>query len=129
MNPFRALVSFLSPTPAPAAGVHRSKESSMPQQIPPGVVDGATAQRLAETGAVVVDVRTPAEFAAGHVPGARNVPYDEVARRVGEIGPPTTPVVVYCRSGQRSAVARRELRRLGFEQVWDAQRYDTWPRP
>jgi phage shock protein E len=104
----------------------RQKEN--PMQVPPGIVDGATAQRLAEAGALVVDVRTPAEFAAGHVPGARNVPFDEIARRSAEIGPPSTPVVVYCKSGQRSAVARQELRRLGFEKVWDVQRYDAWPK-
>jgi rhodanese-related sulfurtransferase len=96
--------------------------------VPPGIVDGATAQQLAEEGAVVVDVRTSAEFGAGHVPGARNIPHDEVGRRAGEIGPPSTPVVVYCGTGKRSAFARQELVRLGFDRVWDVQRYDAWPR-
>jgi rhodanese-related sulfurtransferase len=98
-------------------------------KVPPGIVDGATARQLAEEGAVVVDVRTPAEFGTGHVAGARNIPYDEIGRRAGEIGPPSTPVVVYCSGGKRSAVARQELVRLGFEKVWDVQRYDAWPKP
>jgi rhodanese-related sulfurtransferase len=94
----------------------------------PGVVDALTGAALAASGAKVVDVRTPAEFAAGHVPGAVNIPFDEIARRAGELGGPETPVVLYCRSGRRSAIAADALRRLGYDKVWDAQRYDRWPR-
>ena len=103
------------------------KEDPM-KTVPPGIVDGPTAQQLAEEGAVVLDVRTAGEFAGGHVPGARNIPHDEVGRRAGEIGPPSTPVVVYCGTGKRSGFARQELVRLGFDRVWDVQRLDAWPR-
>jgi rhodanese-related sulfurtransferase len=94
--------------------------------VPPGVVDGATARRLAASGVKVVDVRTPAEFAAGHVPGAINVPYDEIAARHAELGPPSTPVLLYCRSGRRSELAARTLREKGFEVIYDLQAYDRW---
>jgi rhodanese-related sulfurtransferase len=91
-------------------------------------VDGATARSLAADGARVVDVRTPQEFAEGHVPGALNVPHDEIARRAEEIGPPSTKVVVYCRSGRRSAVAAQALEKLGYRQVYDLGSFSAWPR-
>src|SRR5512136_1446190 len=91
------LTAAVTPSVAPAA-----PEAATPR---PGKVDGATAKALAAAGARVVDVRTPEEYASGHVPGAINIPYDQLPRRAAEIGPPTTKVVLYCRSGRRSGVA------------------------
>jgi rhodanese-related sulfurtransferase len=94
--------------------------------VAPGLVDGATARKLVEGGVKVVDVRTPAEFAKGHVPGAINIPHDEVARRHAEIGAPSTPVLLYCRTGRRSELAARALREKGFGTIYDLQAYDAW---
>jgi phage shock protein E len=85
----------------------------------------ALRQRVAD-GAVLVDVRSPGEFAAGHLDGARNIPVDQVAVRAREIGPPEQPVVVYCRSGARSAAAARTLKQLGFAQVDDLGAMSNW---
>jgi rhodanese-related sulfurtransferase len=63
---------------------------------------------------LVLDVRSPEEFAGGHVPGARNVEYDEVAARLAELGPPSE-VVVYCERGGRAAKAAEVLTGAGFE--------------
>lgn len=93
----------------------------------PGVVSAAIAARLIADGARVVDVRTPQEFAAGHVPGAINIPFEEVGRRAAEVGDPAEPVVLYCRTGRRSGVAAETLRRLGFGKVYDFQRFSDWP--
>jgi rhodanese-related sulfurtransferase len=79
-----------------------------------------------EAGAVVVDVRTPQEYAAGHVPGARNIPDDSIFERADEIGDPSTPVVLYCQTGRRSAIAIQALEVLGFEKLWDLQRFSRW---
>ncbi len=95
-------------------------------KVPPGIVDGATAHELAADGVKVVDVRTAAEFQAGHVPGAVNIPHDEIAVRHAEIGPPATPVLLYCKSGRRSALAAAALRAKGFELIYDLQAYDRW---
>jgi len=108
------------PAPPPAAGA----ASGAPV---PGVISGEVAAQLAARGARVVDVRTPQEFAAGHVPGAINVPFDELAGRTAELGDPSRPVVLYCRSGRRSGIAARTLRGLGFDAVYDFQRYADWP--
>ncbi|MCE3285586.1 MAG: hypothetical protein K0R70_1842 [Steroidobacteraceae bacterium] len=64
----------------------------------------------------VLDVRTPQEFAAGHVPGALNVPHDQLASRLAEV-PRDKDVVLYCRSGRRSALAADVLAANGYSRV------------
>jgi rhodanese-related sulfurtransferase len=95
----------------------------------PGKVDGAAAKSLVASGAKVVDVRTADEFASGHVPGAVHIPYDQLPGRAAEIGPPTTPVVLYCRSGRRSAIAVEALKKAGFSKLYDLQTVTAWPGP
>jgi rhodanese-related sulfurtransferase len=116
-----ALALALGAGPARAAPSQKA-----PDRIPPGVVDGPAARQLVADGVKVVDVRTPAEFAAGHVPGAINIPFDEMAARAGELGGPSTPVLVYCRSGRRSGIAAQTLKEKGFTRLWDLQAYDRW---
>ncbi len=93
----------------------------------PGKVDGAAAKSLVAAGTKVVDVRTADEFASGHVPGAINIPYDQFPGRAAEIGPPSTPVVLYCRSGRRSAIAAEALRKAGYTKLYDMQTVTAWP--
>jgi phage shock protein E len=100
-----------------------------PPLPPPGIVDGATAQRLQARGVTVVDVRTPREFEAGHVPGALNIPHDQVAARAGEVGARGRPVLLYCRSGHRSGLAAAELARQGFTAIYDFKAFSSWPGP
>jgi phage shock protein E len=67
---------------------------------------------------VVLDVRTAEEFAAGHVPGARNVSHDVLASRINELaGARDKQVVLYCRSGRRTVMAEDVLRKAGFERL------------
>lgn len=61
--------------------------------------------------AVLLDVRTPEEYAQGHVPGSVNLPLDEIARI--DIAP-SRPLFVYCRSGVRSAQACTILKQRGY---------------
>ncbi len=63
-------------------------------------------------GALVLDVRSPAEFAGGHVSGATNVPLDQLGARLAEL-PTDRLLVVYCASGMRSARAATLLRAAG----------------
>lgn len=68
---------------------------------------------------LVLDVREPAEFAAGHLPKARNIPLKELGNRLDEIGKyKERPVVVTCRSGPRAGSACRMLKRAGFGTVY-----------
>jgi rhodanese-related sulfurtransferase len=64
----------------------------------------------------LLDVRTSEEFAEGRVPGARNVPVREIEARLSEV-PKDRPVVVYCHSGSRAALASRLLRERGYADV------------
>ena len=81
----------------------------------------ALAARIANDDApLILDVRTPAEFAEGHLPGAINIPYDELASRLDELGPErNAEVIVYCRSGRRAGLAESVLVETGFSNVRD----------
>ena len=70
------------------------------------------ARRRVAAGAILLDVRTPGEFAEGHVQGAKNIPVQELQNRLGEL-PKGADVVVYCRSGARSAMASQMLKGRG----------------
>jgi phage shock protein E len=72
-------------------------------------------RKLVEQGALLLDVRTPDEFASGHVSRATNIPVQQLQARLNELGPRSRPVVVYCRSGGRSAQAARLLSTVGYE--------------
>lgn len=111
------------------AAVAAALALAAPSLPTPGVVDGATAQALAAAGAVVVDVRTPAEYQAGHIPGARLIPYDQIAARAGELPAKDRPVVLYCRTGRRTGIAAAALRDLGYTAVYDLQGLTNWPGP
>jgi phage shock protein E len=119
MSPFATLVAALFTLAAPEA-------RPLP---PPGLVDGATAQQLQARGVTVLDVRTPQEFEAGHVPGAINIPHDQVAARAAEVGARSRPVLLYCRTGHRSGLAAAELVRQGFSAVYDFRSISAWPGP
>lgn len=79
---------------------------------------------LAASGRVLLDVRTPAEFSAGIIPGAINIPLDELRDRVDEV--PAGPVTVYCQVGQRGHTATVFLREKGFDAVNLDGGYKTW---
>jgi phage shock protein E len=73
-----------------------------------------------KTGAKVVDVRSPEEFEEAHYPNAVNISVEQVQDRLGEFGDKSTPVVVYCATGARSAYAARILRMAGYTEVINA---------
>jgi phage shock protein E len=91
-----------------------------------GDVSGAEARELVQAGARLVDVRTPAEFAAGHIAGAVNIPVQQLDTRMSELQPKDAAVVVYCRSGHRSGNAARLLKTAGFTGVRDLGPMSRW---
>ena len=77
-----------------------------------GTISAADAQHALDTGSVLVDVRGPGEWRAGHAPEALHIPLDQLTRRLAEL-PADRKIIVVCRSGHRSAVATGVLRRHG----------------
>ncbi|MDD2805565.1 MAG: rhodanese-like domain-containing protein [Elusimicrobiales bacterium] len=107
---FSSLLPYLPPAAVLAFLVVRSlRYKSVKVNIP----------QLAKDGAIFVDVRTPAEFAAGARPGSLNIPLDALARRAGELDKEKT-IVLSCASGARSGSGVGRLKRLGFKNVVNA---------
>lgn len=79
--------------------------------------------------AILIDIRTPAEYRAGHIPGVVNIPLDELERRIGEI-PRDKKVVLICRTGNRSAQGTKLLRNKGMNNVFNSTGgMSTWKGP
>lgn len=82
-------------------------------------------RELVANGALLLDVRTPEEFEGRHLEGAVNIPVQELATRVPELGARERPIVVYCRSGARSASAASLMKSAGYE-VLDIGGIGNW---
>jgi len=74
---------------------------------------------IIENGAIIIDVRTPGEFAGGHVKGSVNIPLDKIQANIAKIKAYKKPIVVCCASGMRSSNAKRVLTKNGLEEVYD----------
>ena len=73
---------------------------------------------MIESGALIIDVRTPEEFSRGHLENAVNIPVTRIQSQVTAAVPDKgRPVVVYCQSGRRAEVAKEELTALGYRKV------------
>jgi len=67
---------------------------------------------------VILDVRTPEEYHQGHVPGAINISHTQIIQHLSKLEPfKNQPIVVYCRSGKRAAIAEKILTAHGFKQL------------
>jgi phage shock protein E len=79
-------------------------------------------QNMVRKGAFLVDVRTPQEFAQGHVQGSVNIPLDQVQSNLSQFKGKKN-IVVFCRSGNRSTQAKRILDQNGIKNVYNG---GTW---
>ena len=90
-------------------------------------IQGPEARKLVAAGARLLDVRSPDEYAGGHLPGAINVPVQEIEGRLAEVGPRDGELVLYCRSGHRSSPHATELLRPhGFTKVHNLGPMTAW---
>ncbi|MFA5007039.1 MAG: rhodanese-like domain-containing protein [Candidatus Izemoplasmatales bacterium] len=82
----------------------------------------------ADAAVVLVDVRTPEEYAAGHIPGALLIPLSDLEDDAAAMLPDKdAEIIVYCRSGNRSAQAADLLDGLGYARIYDMGGIIDWP--
>ena len=79
-------------------------------------------------GALLLDVRTPEEFAAGHIPGAVNLPNEAIgSEEIALLPDKGQHILVYCRSGNRSKQASEKLAALGYGNITEFGGILDWP--
>jgi len=97
---------------------------------PASIEPKALSDRIAwaDRSLVVLDVRTAAEYADGHIPGAINIPHTELAARAAELADARdSDIVVYCKAGPRAAEAIGVLEKQGFKRLYHlAGDYTRW---
>ena len=111
----------MKPNSAPAVPHPSNKDT--------GVLTAQEAkQRMEENSeAILLDVRTQEEFDQGHIPGAVCLPNEFIAADMPFPFGKDTELLLYCRSGNRSAEAAKKLRDLGFSNVFDFGGMQDWP--
>lgn len=86
-----------------------------------GADKGVDILALVQSGALVVDVRTPSEFSREHISDAINIPYNAITQEIGQhTSDKDRAVILYCHSGARAAAAKKSLIRAGYTNVVNA---------
>ena len=107
------------------AGCSAPKETASYRQIS---MDEAITMMEEESGYIILDVRTPEEFADKHIPGAVNIPNETIAaEEIPELPDKDQLILVYCRSGNRSKQASEKLATLGYTNVVEFGGINSWP--
>jgi phage shock protein E len=114
-------------TTAPAVAADQGQTVQPVETVISELVDGQRGKQLVDQGAIVIDVRTPGEYAEGHVPNALliDVSAATFAQQIGQLDPDQA-YVVYCRSGNRSAVAITQMLAAGFTELYDMGPLTAW---
>jgi phage shock protein E len=87
--------------------------------------DEAIQQMLLLPSRVIIDVRTKTEYQEGHLEEALLIPFDQIENRISKSVPSKeTPILVYCRSGNRATIAKESLEKLGYAQVYNLGGYE-----
>ncbi|MBN8231262.1 rhodanese-like domain-containing protein [Corallococcus macrosporus] len=95
------------------------REEVAPATRPATAVTATRAQELVAHGALLLDVRTQEEYGEGHLVGAQHLSLQSLQAGERPAIPADQPVIVYCRTGRRSAQAAQVLREAGFQHVHD----------
>ena len=90
-------------------------------------MDAAITQMAEEDNFILLDVRTPEEFADGHIPGAINIPNESIGENdITELPDKEQRIYVYCRSGNRSKQASQKLADMGYTNIFEFGGINDW---
>ena len=107
------------------AGCSAPKETVSYRQIS---MDEAITMMEEESGYIILDVRTPEEFADKHIPGAVNIPNETIGtEEIPELPDKDQLILVYCRSGNRSKQASEKLADMGYTNIVEIGGINSWP--
>ena len=107
------------------AGCSAPKETASYRQIS---MDEAITMMEEESGYIILDVRTPEEFADKHITGAVNIPNETIGtEEIPELPDKDQLILVYCRSGNRSKQTSEKLAALGYTNVVEFGGINSWP--
>ena len=107
--PFVLSLMLLSSCATPGSSAHSYRQISM---------DEAVKMMKDEKNYIILDVRRPDEYAEGHIPGAINVPNEDIdTSDIAELPNKSQLILVYCRSGRRSKEAAAKLVKLGYTNI------------
>jgi rhodanese-related sulfurtransferase len=81
---------------------------------------------LVAEGAILIDVRTPGEFARGSVRGAKNVPYEALLQKLEAFGAKGQTIILFCESGRRAELAKTILVQQGWTDVYNMGSHRDW---
>lgn len=113
--------TFAGKTPAQPAGEAQSGYHKISAKEAKARMDSGDA-------AVILDVRTPGEFAEKHIPGAISLPNETIGNQPpAELPDRNAEILVYCRSGNRSAQAAKKLAAMGYTKLYDFGGIRDWP--
>ena len=117
--PFLLLLFLLAGCTAPAESEATYRQISM---------DAAITMMEEESNYMILDVRTPEEFADQHIPGAINIPNETIGtEEIPELPDKEQLILVYCRSGNRSKQASEKLAALGYTNIVEFGGINDWP--
>ena len=110
-----------------ALSLHRNAAHSSQRIPPPLSLPAILAHAFVHFSYIVLDVRTPAEYAERHIPGAINVPNETIGSTAPEQLPDRRQLIlVYCRSGNRSKQAADKLAALGYTNIVEFGGINSW---
>ncbi|HPX27445.1 MAG TPA: rhodanese-like domain-containing protein [Treponemataceae bacterium] len=96
-----------------------------------GLISAQKAKELMnkDSSVILIDVRTKEEYDEGRIPGALLLPYDRITEKTASeiIQKKDSVIILYCRSGRRSAIAADTLRALGYTTIFDMGGIGSWP--
>ena len=108
----------------------QNRSQSLIEKVQPGSISPEEAQKRLKSGedVILLDVRTPGEYAENHIPGSVLIPVDELEKCAETELPDKSKVLfVYCRSGNRSTAASNILTELGYKKVYNLGGIIDWP--